>query len=356
MVLELDLLGVQMLSDGAGGVEMIFNTRLCDVLGIKYPIIQGGMAWVSDNHLTAAVSEAGGLGTIGAGHMPADVLDKEILETKVKTSKPFAVNLMLLNPDVEKQMEVVIKRQVPIVALGAGDASSHIKKFKEEGIKVLAIAPSIGLAKRSARRNADAIIVEGSEAGGHIGKFSTLVLLPAIVETLHEEGYDIPIIAAGGICDGKSLVAAMVLGASGVQIGTRFVLAAETNVHPNVKKAYIDSADVTKVVVTGQAIGLPAQCLRNQLSKEFDEWEKEFILSDRSNGKREEIELRAVGRLREAMQEGNVKSGSIMAGQCVVRLNKHCLNQSADEIIKEIMSEAEDIVKSFCGDNKQVKG
>jgi enoyl-[acyl-carrier protein] reductase II len=305
------------------------------------------MAWVSDHNLAAAVSEAGGLGTIGAGHMPPGVLDKEILETQLKTKKPFAVNLMLLNPDVEKQMEVVIKRQVPIVIMGAGDASSHIKKFQEQGIKVLAIAPSISLAKRLAKKGVDVIIVEGSEAGGHIGKFSTMVLLPAIIEALKDESFDIPIIAAGGICDGKTFVAAMILGASGVQIGTRFVLAAETNIHPNVKKAYIDASDVTKVVVTGQAIGLPAQCLRNQLTKDFDEWDKEFILSDRSNSKREEIELRAVGRLREAMQEGNVKSGSVMAGQCVVRLNKDHLNQKASEIIGEIVAGAEEILKNL---------
>lgn len=326
----------------------IFRTDLCDLLGIEYPIIQGGMAWVSDHNLAAAVSEAGGLGTIGAGHMPPDILDKEILETKVRTSKPFAVNLMLLNPDVEKQMEVVINRKVPIVIIGAGDASGHIKKFHKEGIKVLAIAPSISLAKRLAKNNVDAITVEGSEAGGHIGRFSTMVLLPAIIEALEKEDFDIPVIAAGGICDGKTFMAAMILGASGVQIGTRFVLAKETNVHPNVKKAYADASDVTKVTVTGHVIGLPAQCLRNQLTKDFNEWDKEFILSDRSNAKREEIELRAVGRLREAMQEGNVKSGSVMAGQCVIRLNKDYLDQLAAEIITEIMSEAEDIVKNLC--------
>ena len=327
---------------------MVLGNRLCDFLGIKYPIIQGGMAWVSDHHLVAAVSEAGGLGTIGAGHMPTEILDKEVLETQLRTKKPFAVNLMLLNPDVEKQMQVVIERKVPIVILGAGDGSGHIKRFHEHGIKVLAIAPSISLAKRLAKKDVDGIVVEGSEAGGHIGKFSTMVLLPAVVEALKQEGFDIPVIAAGGICDGKTFVAAMILGASGVQIGTRFVLAAETNVHPNVKKAYIDASDVTKVVITGQAIGLPAQCIRNQLTKEFDEWDKEFVMSDRSNNKREEIELRAVGRLREAMQEGNVKNGSIMAGQCVVRLNKHRMNQPSAEIIMEIMSEAQETVKNLC--------
>lgn len=328
---------------------MVFGSRLRDLLGIEYPIIQGGMAWVSDHNLTAAVSEAGGLGTLGAGHMPADVLDKEILETKVRTSKPFAVNLMLLNPDVEKQMEVVIERKVPIVVLGAGDASGHVHRFHDLGIKVLAIVPSISLARRIAKKNADAVIVEGSEAGGHIGRFSTMVLLPAIVETFEQQGFDTPVVAAGGICDGKTFVAAMMLGAAGVQIGTRFVLATETNVHPNVKKAYIDASDVTKVTVTGQVIGLPAQCLRNQLTKEFDEWDKEFILNDRTNGKREEIELRAVGRLREAMQEGNVKSGSVMAGQCVIRLNRHRQSQSCAEIMAEIMSEADKIVSDFCG-------
>jgi enoyl-[acyl-carrier protein] reductase II len=209
------------------------------------------------------------------------------------------------------------------------------------------------LARRSAKRNADAIIVEGAEAGGHIGRFSTLVLLPAVVEMLEEDGFDVPVIAAGGICDGKSMLAAMVLGASGIQVGTRFVLAAECNVHPSVKKAYIDTSDVTKVVVTGQAIGLPAQCIRNQLTKEFDEWEKEFMLSDRSNGKREEIELRAVGRLREAMQEGNVKNGSIMAGQCVIRLKKSCLNQSVDAIIKEIMAQAKSLAGELCDESGQ---
>lgn len=327
---------------------MFFGDKLCNLLGIKYPIVQGGMAWVSDHNLAAAVSEAGGLGTIGAGHMPAAVLDKEILETKVRTFKPFAVNLMLLNPDVEAQMDVVIKREVPIVTLGAGDASSHIKKFHDFGIKVLAIAPSVGLARRLAKKGADAIVVEGSEAGGHIGKFSTMVLLPAIIEALEQAGFDIPIIAAGGICDGKSFAAAMVLGAAGVQVGTRFVVAKETNVHQNVKKAYSDASDVTKVVVTGQVIGLPAQCLRNQLTKDFDQWDKEFILSDKSNGKREEIELRAVGRLREAMQEGNVKSGSVMAGQCVIRLNEHRVGQSCEEIIAEMVSEAEEVVRKLC--------
>jgi len=327
---------------------MTFGNDLCSLFKIEYPIIQGGMAWVSDHNLTAAVSEAGGLGTIGAGHMPAEILDKEILETQVKTSKPFAVNLMLINPDVEHQMQVVIKRKVPIVILGAGDASSHIKKFHDAEIKVLGIAPSISLARRLARKNADAIVVEGSEAGGHIGKFTSMVLLPAVSDRLKKEGYNIPIIAAGGICDGKTFVGAMVLGASGVQIGTRFVLAAETNVHPEVKKAYADAADVTKVVVTGQVIGLPAQCLRNQLAKDFDEWDKEFLLSDRSNKKREEIELRAVGRLREAMQEGNIKSGSVMAGQCVIRLNEHRVNQTCSDIIGEIMSEAEAIVRDIC--------
>ncbi len=325
----------------------LWNTEICNTLGIKYPIIQGGMAWVSDHSLVAAVSEAGGLGTIGAGHMPPDILDKEILETQLKTERPFAVNLMLLNPDVEKQMEIVIERKVPVVVVGAGDASGHIKKFHEQGIKVLAIAPSINLAKRLAKRGVDAIIVEGSEAGGHIGKFSTMVLLPAIAEALKDENFNVPVIAAGGICDGKNLVVAMILGASGVQIGTRFVLAAETNIHPSVKKAYVDASDVTRVVVTGQVIGLPAQCLRNRLTKDFNEWDNEFILSNRSNSKKEEIELRAVGRLREAMQEGNVKNGSIMAGQCVIRLNEHHLNQPASEIIKEILTEAEEILKNL---------
>ncbi len=279
--------------------------------------------------------------------MPPDILDKEILKTQFKTKRPFAVNLMLLNPDVEKQMEIVIRRKVPIVVMGAGDASSHIEKFHEQSIRVFAIAPSISLAKRLAKRGVDAIIVEGSEAGGHIGKFSTMVLLPAIIEALKDENYNIPVIAAGGICDGRNLVAAMVLGASCVQIGTRFVLAAETNIHPNVKKAYVDASDVTKVVVTGQVIGLPAQCLRNRLTKDFNEWDNEFVLSGRSNSKKEEIELRAVGRLREAMQEGNVKSGSVMAGQCVIRLNEHHLNQPASEIVKEILAEAEETLKNL---------
>ncbi len=326
----------------------ISGKTVCDLLEIEFPIIQGGMAWVSDHHLVTAVSEAGGLGTIGAGHMSPDVLDKEILETKAKTSKPFAVNLMLMNPDVERQMDVVINRKVPIVVLGAGDASGFIEKFHNTGIKVLAITPSIVLVKRSARKGVDAIIVEGSEAGGHIGRFSTMVLLPAVVDFLKSEDFDIPVISAGGICDGRTMVATMILGASAVQMGTRFVLASETNIHAKAKNAYIDAKDVTKVCITGHALGLPAQCIRNRLTKEFDGWEKEFIESGRTNKKKEEIELRAVGRLREAMQDGNIKNGSIMCGQCVIRLDKDKLNQSAYEIINGMMIEANDIQDSMC--------
>lgn len=321
---------------------MKLKTKVCELLGIKYPIIQGGMAWVSDHHLVIAVCKAGGLGTIGAGNMPPDLLGKEILEVKAALgNKSFAVNLMLLNPEVEKQMDVVIKEGVPIVILGAGDPSGYIEELHNQKIKVLSITPSIALAKKVAKKGIDGVIAEGSEAGGHIGRFSTLVLVPAIVDALEDEGYNIPVIAAGGIYDGKSLVAAFILGASGVQMATRFVCAEETNVHPDVKEAFLKANDVTKVVVTGLSIGWPVQMLKNQLYQLYRDWEKDYLLGKKT---REEVESLGVGKLREAMIEGNVVSGSVMAGQSVIRVNKI---QPVVEIIEEVVREAIGILSNL---------
>ena len=317
-------------------LTVIFKTVICECFGIKFPIIQAGMARVSDHLLVIAAHKTGILGTLGAGNMPPDTLDQEIskVQASIGSTSCFAVNIILINPDAESQMEVVKRRKVPVVIFGAGDPSSYIKDFHKAGIKVIGIPPSIAVAKRIAKKGIDAIIVEGSEAGGHIGRFSTITLLPGIVDALKEEGYDVPIIAAGGICDGRSLAASFILGARGGQTGTRFLCATETNIPLDIKKAYIKANDVTKVVVTGRNIGWPVQVIRNQLTSLYQEWEKDYLLGKRT---KEEVESLGIGKLREAMEEGNIKTGSLMAGQSVIRVKKI---QPVAEIVDEIVREA----------------
>lgn len=301
---------------------MDFRTEICDLLGIEYPIIQGGMAWVATAELAAAVSNAGGLGIIGAGHMPATELEREILKAKELTDKPFGVNLMLLAPHVDELFKVVLKEEVPIVTTGAGNPGRYMPALKERNIKVLPVCASVALAQRLERMGADAIIAEGMEAGGHIGDLTTMVLVPQVVNAV-----SIPVIAAGGIADGRGLAAALVLGAKGVQMGTRFMCAQECTVHPNVKEKVVKAKD-RDTVVTGYSTGHPVRVLKNKLAKEFQKMDAE--------GRGEDLEKMGVGRLRLAMREGDVEWGSVMAGQCAGLIHEI---KSAREIINDIVTE-----------------
>ncbi|MFW5984884.1 MAG: enoyl-[acyl-carrier-protein] reductase FabK [Halanaerobiaceae bacterium] len=306
---------------------MKFQNKLCDLLEIKYPVFQGGMAWVATGELAAAVSEAGGLGIIGAGNAPAEVIDKEIKKVKENTQKSFGVNVMLLSPFVEDIVDLVIKHQVPVVTTGAGNPGRFMDRFKEAQIKVIPVVPSVALAVRMERLGVDALVAEGTEAGGHIGKLTTMSLLPQVVDQV-----DIPVIAAGGIADGRGVAASFCLGASGVQLGTRFVCSEECTAHQRYKEAIIKARD-RDAAVTGRSTGHPVRNLRNKLTRQIKKMEEDGAAP-------EEIEKFASGKLREAVQEGNIEEGSVMAGQ-ISGLIKEI--KPAAEIITEIIAETKDI-------------
>lgn len=307
------------------------NNRICELLEIEHPVIQGGMTWVSDAVLAAAVSNGGGLGTIGAGAMPAGMLREEIDKARQLTDRPFGVNLIMINPEFEKQLDVLVQERPAVVSLGAIQSTAVITRLKAAGIKVLPVVASVAMARRSVQHGADAIVAEGSEAGGHIGETTTMVLTPLVSRAV-----EVPVVAAGGIVDGVSLVAAFVLGAEGVQMGTRFVCASECTVHAAVKEKFIKAGD-RATVVTARSIGYPVRTLKNRLAGLYDEWEKEFL-----TGKRQamDIENLGLGKLREAMREGNVKDGSMMAGQDVALVDTI---EPAAKIISRIISEAEEV-------------
>ena len=315
---------------------MQLTTELCDILDIEYPILQGGMAWVATGELTAAVSQAGGLGIIGAGNAPAEVIKKEIKIVKERTNKPFGVNIMLLSPFAEDIIDLVIKEEVPVVTTGAGNPGKYINKFKDNNIKVIPVVPSVALAKRIEKKGADAIIAEGHESGGHIGNLTTMSLIPQISDAV-----DIPVIAAGGIGDGRGLVAALSLGAKGVQLGTRFVCAEECTAHTKYKEAILNARD-RDAVVTGRSTGHPVRNLKNKLTRKISKMEKNGVNS-------EKIEELGSGKLREAVREGNTNNGSVMAGQIAGMVNEI---KPAEEIIKDILITAKNIVKN----NNQIFG
>jgi len=306
---------------------MALRTRLTELLGIEIPIIQGGMAWTATAELAAAVSNAGGFGVIGAGQMPTDVLRTEIRNAKTLTDKPFGVNLMLLTPHIDEIVDMVIEEGVHAVTTGAGNPSKYMGALKAAGIKVLPIAPSVALAKRMESIGADAIIGEGMEAGGHIGDLTTMVLVPQLVDAV-----SIPVVAAGGIADGRGMAAAFALGAEGVQVGTRFMCAEECTIHPDVKAQVIKAKD-RDTVVTGRSTGHPVRVLRNKLSKQIEALDKE--------NKTDEIEALGSGKLALAMRTGDVQMGSLMAGQIAAMV---CEIQPAAEIVAEMMSEAESVL------------
>lgn len=311
------------------------SNRVCDLLEIEYPVIQGGMTWVSDANLAAAVSNGGGLGIIGAGAMPAELLRQEIQAARDLTSKPFGVNLIMINPEFEKQMDVLLEERPPVVTLGAVQSTAAIGALKEAGVKVMPVVAAVAMARRCEQSGADAIIAEGSEAGGHIGETTTMVLTPLVSRSV-----DVPVIAAGGIVDGAGLVAAFVLGAEAVQLGTRFVCATECTVADEVKQKFIKAGD-RATVVTARAIGYPVRCIKNKLSNQYVEWEKDFLAGKRTAM---EIENLGLGKLREAFREGNVKEGSLMAGQSVALVEEI---QPAAEIIAGIIAEAEQVAEEL---------
>ena len=309
--------------------------KVCELLGIKYPIFQGAMAWISEGKLAAAVSNAGGLGIIAAGNAPADVIEKHINEAKGLTDKPFGVNIMLLSPFASEIAELCVKEGITVVTTGAGNPAKYMEAFLGAGVKVIPVVPSVAIAKKMEKIGASAVVAEGMEAGGHIGKLTTMALLPQIVDAV-----SIPVIAAGGLADGRGLAAARMLGAEGFQIGTRFLVAHECIAHNNYKQAVIKAKDID-TVITGQITGHPVRVLRNKLSDEFLKIEKEEAKKDNPDIQR--IEQLGAGALRLAVIEGDMVGGSIMAGQVAAMVKQE---QSAKEIIDELWVEYCEVVNN----------
>jgi enoyl-[acyl-carrier protein] reductase II len=301
------------------------KTRITELLGIEYPIIQGGMAWVATHELASAVSKAGGLGIIGAGGAPAEYVREQIRKVKEATDKPFGVNIMLMNPAADDIAQVVVDEGVKVVTTGAGNPSKYMEKWKAAGIKVIPVVASAGMAKMMERCGADAVVAEGMESGGHIGSLTTMALVPQVVDSV-----SIPVIAAGGIADGRGFAAAIMLGAEAVQIGTRFVVASECIVHDNYKNTLIKAKDIDSTV-TGTSTGHPVRSIRNKMTKEYLRLEKE-------GAGLMELENLTLGSLRKAVVDGDVVNGTVMAGQVAGLVKKQ---QPCSEIIKEIMEQAD---------------
>ena len=304
---------------------------ICKMLDIKYPIFQGGMAWVSDSSLASAVSNAGGLGIIAGATAPVDYIREEIRKTKALTDKPFGLNIMLLSDNAEELAKVAVEEGVKVITTGAGNPGKYMAMWKEAGIKVIPVVPSVALAKRMERAGADAVIAEGCESGGHVGKLTTMVLVPQVVDAV-----DIPVIAAGGICDGRGVAAAFSLGARGIQMGTRFLVSNECTIHENYKNAVIKAKDID-TVVTGRITGHPVQVIKNKLAREF-------LKLEASNVSIEELEELGRGALRRAVKDGDVDNSSLMAGQISGIVTK---KQSVKEIIEEIFNEYEELRKAL---------
>lgn len=302
--------------------------RVSRLLGTKYPIIQGGMAWVAEYHLAAAVSEAGGLGILGAGGAPAEFVREQIRKVKEITDKPFGVNIMLMNPEADAIAQVIVSEGVKVVTTGAGNPAKYMEMWKAAGVKVIPVVASVAMAKMMERGGADAVIAEGMESGGHIGAQTTMTLVPQVVDAV-----TIPVIAAGGIADGRGIAAAAMLGAQAVQMGTRFVVAKESIVHENYKERVIKARDIDSEV-TGTSTGHPIRVLRNQMSREYLKMEKEGAAF-------EELERLTLGSLRKAVVDGDVVHGSLMAGQCAGLVKKE---QTCQEIIDELVDKTKHLL------------
>jgi len=311
---------------------MLANLAICELLGIKYPIIQGGMAWLGTFQLVSAVSNAGGLGIIGSGDAPPDWLRKQIRATREHTDRPFGVNIMLMSPFVKENLKIVIEEKVKIVTFGGGNPGVYIPLLKESNIKLLPVVSSVALARRLERLGVDAIIAEGMESGGHIGETSTMALIPQVAQSIR-----LPVIAAGGIADGHGLVAALALGAQGVQMGTRFICSEECIAHPRFKQQILQAHD-RATVVTGESTGHPVRCLENRLTREFRAREK-------AGAPKEELEEFGKGRLKLGVIDGDVDEGSLMAGQIAGLIREI---KPVKEIIESIMAEAEEIIDNLC--------
>lgn len=307
----------------------MMKTRITQLLGIRHPVIQGGMAWVAEYHLAAAVSNAGGLGIIGAASAPPEVVRTQIQEAKKLTDQPFGVNVMLMNPNAAEVAQIVIEEGVPVVTTGAGNPGKFISMWKEAGVKVIPVVASVAMAKMMERAGADAVVAEGMESGGHIGELTTMTLVPQVADAVQ-----IPVIAAGGIADARGLAAAFMLGAEAVQMGTRFVTAKESIVHPNYKERIVKARDIDSEV-TGRSTGHPIRVLRNQMSRDYLKMEKE-------GASFEELETLTLGSLRKAVMDGDVKGGSLMAGQIAGLVKQE---NTCEEIIQEIITGAEKLLK-----------
>lgn len=304
------------------------KTRITELFGIEYPIIQGGMAWAADYHLAAAVSEAGGLGLIGAASAPEDVIRQQIRSAKELTDKPFGVNVMLMSPYADEVAKVVVEEGVAVVTTGAGNPGKYLKMWQDAGIKVVPVVASVALARMMEKAGVDAVVAEGTESGGHIGAATTMTLVPQVVDAVN-----IPVIAAGGIGDGRGMAASFMLGADAVQMGTRFCVATECITHANYKDKIIRAKDIDSEV-TGRTHGHPIRCLRNAMTREY-------LKLEQSGAPFEELEKLTLGSLRNAVIDGDVKNGTVMAGQIAGLIKKE---QTCKEIIDEVMEQAEKLL------------
>ena len=305
------------------------KTRITELLGISYPILQGGMAWVSEAKLAAAVSNGGGIGLIAGSSADAELIRKEIKKARELTDKPFGVNVMLMSPHAEDIAQLTAEEKVAVVTTGAGNPGKYMKNWQDAGVKVIPVVPSVALAKRMERAGADAVIAEGTESGGHIGEISTMALLPQVVDAV-----SIPVIAAGGIADGRGVAAAILLGAEGVQLGTRFLACEECQIHENYKNLVLDAKD-TDSAVTGRNAGRPVRQIRNKFTKQV-------IALERQYADPEEFETLTVGSLRKAVVDGDTAGGSFMAGQIAGMINDI---KPAKEIIEELFADAKNLLK-----------
>ena len=314
----------------------MIQTKLCELLNIQYPIFQGGMAWIADASLAAAVSNAGGLGIIAAMNANADWLREEIHKARQLTDKAFGVNIMLMSPFADEVSDLVIEEKIPVVVTGAGNPGKYMKKWVAAGIKVIPVVASTAMAKLVERSGAFAVIAGGGESGGHIGELTTMTLVPQVCDAVN-----IPVLAAGGIADGRGIAAALMLGACGVQCGTRFLVAEECTVHQNYKNKILKAKDID-TIATGKRLGHPVRCLKNPFTRDLFKQEYNPNISN------EELEKMGAGALRKAAKEGDEKNGSFMAGQCAAMVHKE---QPAKEMIEEMFAEAEQILRGasqFC--------
>lgn len=307
----------------------MIKSAICELLGIQYPVFQGGMAWIADGKLAAAVSNGGGLGIIAAGNAPGSYVQEQIRIARSLTSKPIGVNIMLMSPFADEVADVVVEEKVEVVTTGAGNPSKYLKEWSAAGIKVIPVVASVAMAKLMTRLGASALIAEGGESGGHVGELTTMVLVPQVCDAT-----SLPVIAAGGIADGRGAAAAFMLGACGVQMGTRFLSAYECNIHPNYKEKILKASDLC-TMVTGKRLGHPVRSLRTPFPREYAKAEYSGIPDD-------ELEKLAEGKLRMAVQQGDIQNGCFLSGQIAAMVKQE---QPAAEIVQQVIEEAEQILR-----------